>query len=73
MGRSNDERRIMLEHDGRTMSLAEWARETGIDRKTLWSRLRRVGMTTAEALTTPVCAEMGPGNRWSRRRGTPAS
>lgn len=40
-------------HAGRTLTLAEWSRETGIPDKTLLKRLAR-GWTTEAALTTPT-------------------
>ncbi len=51
---NNQRRTIVLEHDGRKMSLADWARELGISKKTLWFRLKRIGMTPADALTIRV-------------------
>ena len=43
----------LLTLDGRVMTLMQWARELGVNRQTIDSRLRR-GWTTVEALTTPV-------------------
>ena len=43
-----------LRHAGKTMCLADWAHEIGIDRRTLWYRLRRYGWSTERALTTPA-------------------
>jgi len=42
----------IVTHDGRTQTLAEWSRETGIHRTTLFARLKN-GWTPAEALTVP--------------------
>jgi hypothetical protein len=40
----------VLEYDGRQMSIADWARETDINPKTISARLRR-GWTVAESLS----------------------
>jgi hypothetical protein len=40
----------VLEYDGRQMSIADWARETGINPKTISARLRR-GWTVADSLS----------------------
>lgn len=40
-------------HDGKTQTLARWAREYGMGYGTLWCRLR-AGWTFQEALTYPV-------------------
>lgn len=45
--------RVDITHDGLTLSLAEWARRTGLDMVTLRSRLAR-GWTTEQALTLPA-------------------
>lgn len=42
-----------IEYDGRTMTLAQWARETGIQHSTILRRIR-LGWSIADALTTPV-------------------
>jgi len=39
--------------DGQTLHLPDWAEQTGINLKTLYTRLRR-GWTVERALTTPV-------------------
>lgn len=43
----------LLTINGKTMTVNEWAKETGIGRKTLHERIR-VGWTDEEVLTTPV-------------------
>jgi len=43
---------VLLEYDGRTMCLSEWAEETGIRWKTIEGRLKR-GWPVEKALTTP--------------------
>jgi hypothetical protein len=40
----------VLEYDGRQMSIADWARETGINPKTISARLRR-GWSVADSLS----------------------
>lgn len=44
----------LLEFQGRTMTLAQWAREIGIEETTLWGRIVRRGLSIQEALTKPV-------------------
>jgi hypothetical protein len=48
--------RRMLTHDGRTQSLARWAREFGIKASTLRWRLDVAGIDLAGALSTPLKA-----------------
>lgn len=43
----------IISHNGKTMTLAEWAEETGINSRTLWSRLKN-GWDESDAITTPV-------------------
>lgn len=45
---------LWLEHNGERKTLCEWARVTGIKRKTLTDRIRRFGWPTDKAITTPV-------------------
>ena len=49
----NTRRTVYLTHDGRTMCLEDWARETGLNRGTINSRLK-LGFSVAEALTLPT-------------------
>jgi hypothetical protein len=44
---------VILEHDGRRMTVAEWAREIGVNHRTLAGRIES-GMPTSEAITRPV-------------------
>lgn len=44
---------VLLEWNGRTLCVTEWARETGINCRTIMERLRR-GWTTEKALSTPT-------------------
>ncbi len=41
-----------IEHGGESLTLAEWARRTGINQSTIWLRLR-AGWTPERALTEP--------------------
>jgi len=41
---------------GRTQTIAQWAREIGVSTVTLWTRLNRYGWSVEKALTTPVKA-----------------
>lgn len=43
-----------LTFNGKTQSLTKWAKELGIARSTLDSRINELGMTVEEALSTPV-------------------
>lgn len=44
----------IIEFDGRSMTLAEWGRVTGVARATLERRIDRYGWSIERALTTPV-------------------
>jgi hypothetical protein len=46
--------RVMLTYHGETRSLADWARKTGLNYATLWSRVKLGGWKTERALSTPV-------------------
>jgi hypothetical protein len=50
----NMSRNHLVEFNGRTQTLAEWAEEIGMRYATLWSRIGRYGWTTKRALTQPV-------------------
>ncbi len=45
----------LIEYQGRTCTLAEWARETGFKASTIAARLKR-GLSVAEAFTEPLSA-----------------
>lgn len=51
----NNNRRnsIKYTHDGQTRSLNEWASILGIDRETIWARVKS-GWSVSKALTTPL-------------------
>lgn len=42
-----------LSHAGRTMTLAQWSKETGVGRRTISMRIKAYGWTVEEALSTP--------------------
>lgn len=48
--RSNQRNNHLITHNGKTMTLAAWSRETGLKRETISQRLRR-GASIADALT----------------------
>lgn len=52
--RRNMPQNTIIEFQGESMSLADWARRLGIDRHTLRSRVVRKGWPIERALTTPV-------------------
>lgn len=51
---NNTTRNHFLTYNGKTMTLAEWERETGIHRDILKDRINKLHWTTERALTTPV-------------------
>jgi hypothetical protein len=53
----NKRSNVFLEHDGKRLTIAEWARVTGIGETTIGARLR-LGWPAAAALSTPV--DKGP-------------
>lgn len=44
----------LITHDGRTLTISEWARQIGISREVLKDRICRYGWDSDRALTTPV-------------------
>jgi phage terminase large subunit-like protein len=44
---------MILEYNGKSMTIAEWSKETGLNFFTIYNRISR-GWTTERALTTPV-------------------
>jgi len=50
---NNKSNNVLITHDERTMTIAQWARYKGMNITTLHNRLKK-GMTTEEALNTPV-------------------
>jgi hypothetical protein len=63
---SNTRRNVILEHNGESLTLAEWAVRTGINIGRLSWRIK-TGWTAAQALTTP---QEKAGNRARRADGT---
>jgi hypothetical protein len=51
---NNTRRNIVLTHAGRSMTMAEWSRETGIDYKIIHSRVQIMGWSAEDALTRPI-------------------
>jgi integrase len=49
-----------LTHAGRTLTLAQWSQETGIPESTIRSRIDRLGLSPAEALTRTPDARFRP-------------
>jgi hypothetical protein len=58
---NNKRNNVLVTHEGRTQTVAEWAREKGLVYQTLRARLRG-GWTTAEAMTFTVSRRP----RWER-------
>lgn len=52
----NMETNLLLEIDGRTQTLAAWAREKGMHKNTLQRRIAK-GMSPKDAVSTPVAAK----------------
>ena len=48
--------RLTLTHNGKTLSLYEWSRETGIGYRVLKRRLKN-GWPAEKALTVPPCPQ----------------
>lgn len=46
--------RPLYEHDGRSLTLTEWSKVTGIGKTTLHRRIHDLGWSIAKALTTPT-------------------
>ena len=53
----------LITHNGKTQTLSEWARETGIDYNLLWNRLKRMELAAA------IAEGIYPENPGSRRHG----
>jgi len=51
---------VLLTHNGRTMTLTQWAREVGMAENTLRARIRN-GWPTGAALTRPAVPRAAPG------------
>lgn len=60
MQMNNTRSNVVLEHDGRKATVAEWAREIGMTAATLRNRVQR-GWSIAEALSRPTQVHAAPG------------
>ncbi len=49
----NTRRNVVLEYQGRSQVLEDWATELGLHKMTIWNRLFKLGWSTEEALSTP--------------------
>jgi len=45
---------LMLTFEGKTQSINDWAKDKGINKKTLWQRIRELHWTIEKALNTPT-------------------
>lgn len=50
--RANTRTSVIIEHDGLSMTLSQWARHLGLASSTLWRRLNTYGMPVSEALSS---------------------
>lgn len=53
---NNRRNNLLLTYDGRKQTIAQWAREVGINYHVLYNRVMTYGWTDEEALTIPVRA-----------------
>ena len=53
----------VLEFAGRTLTIAEWARETGLTHSMIEQRLRVLGWSVEQTLSTPRLKPGRPGKR----------
>ena len=60
---NNRRTNVLITFNGKTQTMAMWAKEIGISREALWVRLRRSTMTLEEALTAPK----GSITRWNKK------
>lgn len=51
---NNKRNNILLTHNGETKTIAQWAEEVGLKRRTIRARIDQYGWTIEEALFTPV-------------------
>lgn len=51
---NNTSKNVFVTYGSDTLTLAQWAERTGVDRGTLWYRLRKRNWPVEKALTTPV-------------------
>lgn len=50
----NTRRNVKLTHNGQTLCVADWSKETGINAFCLYQRIRKLGWSVSRALTTPL-------------------
>jgi len=65
---ANRRTNIMLTHKGKTMCIAEWARELGLERSTIRWRLKK-GWSVEKALTAPIMSRAERGILGLQARG----
>lgn len=58
----NSRRNRYLTHNGMTLRLGEWVKQTGLNRTTITQRIDSCGWSVEEALTTPVLRRKGKSN-----------
>jgi hypothetical protein len=51
---NNTRKNVFLTHNGKTQTIAQWARELGMLNSSLWGRINDYGWSVEKALTTPV-------------------
>jgi hypothetical protein len=51
---NNTRQNVMLTHNGKTQTAAQWAREIGISAAALHNRLHKLNWSVEKALTTPI-------------------
>jgi len=51
---NNKRNNVHLRFNGKTKTIAEWAKETGISYNTLYARINKLNWSVEKALTTPV-------------------
>lgn len=57
---NNRRNNVMLTHNGKTQTVAQWAEETGMSEMALRSRIKKLKWTADRALTEPICAQESP-------------
>ena len=57
--RNNKRNNVMLTHQGKTQTLAQWAKELGINMDTLWRRINVLNMPVERALTAEMLNTAG--------------
>lgn len=57
----------IIEYNGKSQCLADWADEIGIDLDILWARINKYGWTIEETLTKPVGNPRGKSRRYAEQ------